>query len=66
MMTKEIPNDLPSFYLGGLLIAMAPEDAKEFCDAFLEEDGHPAWIIGKVVKGTKDASISVNPTIIEV
>lgn len=51
---------------GGLLIAMAPQDAKEFCDTFLEEDGHPAWIIGKVVKGTKDASISANPTIIEV
>ena len=58
-----VNNFLP---LGGLLIAMTPEDAKEFCATFLKEDGHPAWIIGKVVKGTKDASVISNPTIIEV
>lgn len=51
---------------GGLLIAMAPHDAVKFCEAFFKEDGHPAWIIGKVVKGSKDATVVTNVNVIEV
>lgn len=51
---------------GGLLIAMTHEDAMSFCEAFQKEDGHSAWIIGKVVKGTRDATVDNNANIIEV
>ena len=52
--------------LGGLLIAMTQEDAVSFCEAFQKDDGHSAWIIGKVVKGPRDATIANNVNIIEV
>ena len=44
---------------------MAPEDAEAFCNTFLQEDGHPAWIIGRVIKGPKVARIVTNVTVIE-
>ena len=53
-------------FTGGLLIAMTQEDAESFCKAFQKEDGHSAWIIGKVVKGTRDAVVVDNVNIIEV
>jgi selenide,water dikinase len=55
-----------STVLGGLLIAMTQEDAVSFCEAFQKDDGHSAWIIGKVVKGSKDATIANHVNIIEV
>ena len=51
---------------GGLLIAMTQEDAVSFCKAFQKEDGHLAWIVGKVVKGPRDATIDNNVEVIEV
>lgn len=43
---------------GGLLLALKPEDAGNFCKAIEELDGLPAWIIGTVIEGEKGAVIS--------
>ena len=45
---------------------MTQEDAVSFCEAFQQEDGHSAWIIGKVVKGSRDVTIVNSVNIIEV
>lgn len=45
---------------------MTHEDAVPFCEAFQKEDGHPAWIIGKVIKGSRDVMVENNVNIIEV
>eukprot|EP00457_Paulinella_chromatophora_P008202 gb/GEZN01008231.1/.p1 GENE.gb/GEZN01008231.1/~~gb/GEZN01008231.1/.p1 ORF type:complete len:316 (+),score=42.70 gb/GEZN01008231.1/:187-1134(+) len=51
---------------GGLLIALPEDKAVQFCKDILAEDGHPAWIVGKVVDGDRTAKIMPNPTIIQV
>jgi len=55
---------------GGLLIALPPEQAHNFCCEIEELDNAPAWIVGRVVPapdGTKNvAKITENPTIITV
>ena len=55
---------------GGLLVCLPADKAEAFVKEIEELDGHPAWIIGKVVKnetGEANASRIVdNPTIIEV
>lgn len=56
---------------GGLLIGLPADKAESFCKELEEMDGHPAWIIGRVIKSDKDQShnssfIVENPTIIEV
>ena len=45
---------------------MTQEDAVLFCEAFQKEDGHPAWIVGKVVEGLRDATIDKNVEVVEV
>lgn len=45
---------------------MSKDDALLFCEAFQKEDGHSAWIIGKVVHGSRDAKIADNVEIIDV
>ena len=45
---------------------MKYDDAVLFCEAFQKEDGHSAWIIGKVVKGLRDAIVAKNVKVIEV
>jgi len=56
---------------GGLFIGLPADKAQSFCDEIQKMDGHPAWIIGKVIKSNQDrtfnsARIIENPTIIEV
>jgi selenide,water dikinase len=51
---------------GGLLICLAKEKAKDFVDEFRSLTGNDAWIIGEVVKGTKNAVISKDVEFIEV
>ncbi|VDK47199.1 unnamed protein product [Anisakis simplex] len=51
---------------GGLLIAVDKEKAQSLCDEMMQLDGHPAWIIGDVVSGSRGADIVENPSIIPV
>ncbi|XP_026843981.1 selenide, water dikinase-like [Drosophila persimilis] len=51
---------------GGLLICMPREDAASFCRLLEAQDGHPAWIIGTVQSGQRDAIVCKNARIIEV
>jgi len=50
---------------GGLLITMPSETAEAYCAELEAEENCPAWIIGTVTEGTRQASIADNPTIIE-
>lgn len=51
---------------GGLLLCLPTEHADAFIQELHELDGKPAWVVGRVVEGSKDARIVPNPTIIEV
>lgn len=56
---------------GGLFIGLPADKAEAFCQELEELDGHPAWIVGRVLKSDKDRShnssyIVDNPTVIEV
>jgi selenide, water dikinase len=51
---------------GGLFICMSKENAEKFCKEIEELDSYPAWIIGRVVKGSKKAKIVENVSILEV
>ena len=51
---------------GGLFICLPKENAENFCKEIEKLDNSAAWIIGKVVKGTKKAKIIENVEIIEV
>ncbi|GMF33131.1 unnamed protein product [Phytophthora lilii] len=51
---------------GGLLLCLPAENADAFIKELRELDGKPAWVVGRVVAGSKDAHIVPNPTIIEV
>ncbi|XP_017151016.1 inactive selenide, water dikinase-like protein [Drosophila miranda] len=51
---------------GGLLICMPREDAASFCQLLEAQDGHPAWIIGTVQSGIRNATVSKDAQIIEV
>ncbi|KAG7386666.1 Selenide, water dikinase 1 [Phytophthora pseudosyringae] len=51
---------------GGLLLCLPAENAEAYIQELRELDGKPAWIVGRVVAGSKDAHIVPNPTIIEV
>jgi hydrogenase maturation factor len=41
---------------GGLLVCLPPDKAEGFCKELEELDGHPAWIIGKVLESSADRS----------
>ena len=51
---------------GGLLIMMTPERASMFIKEYKEVTGHEAWIVGRVVKGTRKGYVVENPTLLEV
>ncbi|GAB9466550.1 hypothetical protein Gpo141_00003922 [Globisporangium polare] len=51
---------------GGLLLCLPAEHADAFIQELRELDGKPAWVVGRVVEGSKDARIVENPAIIEV
>eukprot|EP00043_Microstomoeca_roanoka_P021522 m.255368 g.255368 ORF g.255368 m.255368 type:complete len:331 (+) comp19413_c0_seq1:204-1196(+) len=51
---------------GGLLIILPEASAKGFCERLEREDGVPAWIIGRVTSGTRQASLSPSCSVIEV
>ena len=42
---------------GGLLICLPTEHAAAFCAEIEAIDGVPAWIVGRVVQGTKQARL---------
>lgn len=51
---------------GGLLIAFPREQAAAFCREIEKVEGHTAWIIGIVEKGTRTARVIEKPRVIEV
>jgi selenide, water dikinase len=52
---------------GGLLVLLPSQEAAEaYCAALEAADGEPAWIIGEVVKGTGEAVLADDLTVIEV
>lgn len=57
---------------GGLLVLLPEENAQDFIDNIEEEDGWPAWVIGKVVDAnqhnlkSKAASIANDVAVVEV
>ncbi|XP_003379407.1 selenide, water dikinase [Trichinella spiralis] len=60
---------LPFLYrmsLGGLLIAMAPDEAVQFCNEIERIEHQPAWIVGHVEKGENVARLSENCALFEI
>ena len=51
---------------GGLMIMMTKEDAENYIREYKEITGHDAWIIGKVVKGSRRGYVVDDPELIEV
>lgn len=51
---------------GGLLLCLPAENANAFIEEIRELDGKPAWVVGRVVAGSKDAYIVPKPAVIEV
>lgn len=51
---------------GGLLICLPADQAELFIEEIQKREGFPAWIIGRVLPGTRQARLVENPTIIEV
>ncbi|XP_015749746.1 PREDICTED: selenide, water dikinase-like [Acropora digitifera] len=51
---------------GGLLVCLSRENAQSFCDELEALDGQPAWIVGEVVSGNREARIETDAKIIEV
>lgn len=51
---------------GGLMVCLPAENARAFCDEIEQLEGHPAWIIGRVVEGDHTADITADVQVIEV
>lgn len=51
---------------GGLFISLPPENAQRFCEEYEQVSGHSAWVVGRVVAGSRTVKISPNPTILSV
>lgn len=51
---------------GGLLVCLTRDKAQSFCDELQAVDGHPAWIVGEVVYGNREARIDEDLKVIEV
>lgn len=51
---------------GGLLICLSRDKAQSYCDELQSLDGHPAWIVGEVVHGNRQAEMQTDLKIIEV
>lgn len=51
---------------GGLLVALPQEHAQAYIDDMVKLDGQPAWIVGKVVAGTRQARLSPDLVLLDV
>jgi len=51
---------------GGLLLAMPAEKVSMFRDELKQLDGHDSWVVGRVVKGTRNARLSDDLKLVEV
>lgn len=51
---------------GGILTMMHPQNAREFIKESLTEYGQTTWIVGQVVKGTKQARLADNLNVMKV
>lgn len=51
---------------GGLLLCLPEANAAAFIDELRELDGKPAWVVGRVVPGSKDARIVEDVKIVEI
>lgn len=51
---------------GGLLVALPADAADAFCRDMLAEDGHQAWVVGRVVEGDRTASVADGCVVVEV
>eukprot|EP00053_Salpingoeca_punica_P009597 m.86274 g.86274 ORF g.86274 m.86274 type:complete len:312 (-) comp15077_c0_seq3:521-1456(-) len=51
---------------GGLLVVLPADQAKAFCEELEMLDGVPAWIVGRVVPGTRTARIMPDAVMMEV
>ena len=51
---------------GGLLVCLGPDNAIKFCEDILASEGFNAWVVGKVIAGSKKAMISEDVKVIEV
>ena len=52
--------------IGGLLICLPCDKAQSYCDELQSLDGQPAWIVGEVVHGNRQAKMQTDLKIIEV
>jgi len=52
--------------IGGLLICLPHDKAQSYCDELQCLDGQPAWIVGEVVPGNRQAKMQTDLKIIEV
>lgn len=52
--------------VGGLLICLPRDKAQSYCDELESLDGQPAWIVGEVVHGNRQAKMQTDLKIIEV
>lgn len=51
---------------GGLLISLPAKQAEQFCDEYSRVSGRNAWVIGRVVKGSRTTRVSSKPTVLTV
>lgn len=51
---------------GGLLVCLPAEKARPFCEEYRKASEHDAWIVGKVVAGSRVLKMNPNPTVISV
>jgi len=45
---------------------LSRDKAQSYCDELQSLDGHPAWIVGEVVHGNRQAEMQTDLKIIEV
>eukprot|EP00697_Spironema_sp_BW2_P005026 gnl/Spiro4/1677_TR881_c0_g1_i1.p1 gnl/Spiro4/1677_TR881_c0_g1~~gnl/Spiro4/1677_TR881_c0_g1_i1.p1 ORF type:complete len:326 (-),score=63.59 gnl/Spiro4/1677_TR881_c0_g1_i1:198-1175(-) len=51
---------------GGLFACVPAENAVRVCDELMASEGQPAWIIGRVVEGTRTARVLEDARVLEV
>lgn len=54
------------YLVGGLLICLPRDKAQSYCSELQSLDGEPAWIVGEVVSGNRQAKMQTDLKIIEV
>jgi len=63
---KKLINGVSPETSGGLLIAISPENAAEFCTEISQLEQIEAWIVGRVEEGPRGAELVAEPQVIEV